>query len=170
MATSSLSTRTARSAATRREYPSKSRRPWSCTSLRVAPCAGRFRVSERSGEYAAWILDYLDSGQPVVGYCQQVCESMLRAFPELELRGGSVRTPLGRDLHYWLRSPSGAIVDPTEAQFGKLSPDDYDDAGTTDARALLKRVLILWTNEPHLETISSGSTFPELPPSDSSPR
>lgn len=63
-------------------------------------------------------------------------------FPELELRGGFARTPLGRDLHFWLRSPTGEIVDPTEAQFGGLRPEDYDDADTTDALVLLRQVLI----------------------------
>jgi hypothetical protein len=67
---------------------------------------------------------------------------MLEAFPELELRGGFVRTRLGQDLHYWLIAPSGAIVDPTELQFGTVAPEDYDDAGTTDAVTLLGRVLV----------------------------
>ena len=96
----------------------------------------------RAADYAAWIDAYIDQGNVIVGHCRNVCEAMLAEFPELELRGGFVRTRLGNDLHYWLRAPSGEIVDPTEAQFGRLRPDDYDDAGTTDTMTLLRRVLI----------------------------
>lgn len=92
--------------------------------------------------YRAWISDYVDSGKPLVGHCRVVCEAMLAAFPELELRGGWVRTRLGYDTHYWLRTPEGRIVDPTQSQFGALAPEDYEDAGSTDAMVLLRRFLV----------------------------
>lgn len=96
----------------------------------------------RDGEYAAWIEAYLEQGHAIVGECRTVAIAMREAFPELELRGGFVQRPLGRDLHYWLRAPSGEIVDPTAAQFPGLALDDYNDADTTDPVALLSKVLI----------------------------
>jgi hypothetical protein len=97
-------------------------------------------MTDRALEYAAWI-DALDD-RSIVGRCQPICEAMAAAFPELRLVGGYVKTPLGCDLHYWLVSPSGTIVDPTGRQFGTLAPEDYEDAGTTDAMALLSRFLV----------------------------
>lgn len=96
-------------------------------------------MTERAREYAAWI-DALEGS--LVGHCQATCVAMLAVFPELRLVGGYVKTPLGCDLHYWLVSPSGAIVDPTVRQFGALATDDYEDAGTTDAMTLLSRFFV----------------------------
>lgn len=69
--------------------------------------------------------------------CSTICERMNKAFPELILHGGFVRTPLGTDVHYWLVSPDGDIIDPTEAQFGELSRDDYYDSGLTSVLEIL---------------------------------
>jgi hypothetical protein len=98
-------------------------------------------TAAREAEYADWIATYVQ-GRRIVGECQRACEEMRQAFPELELRGGFARTPLGRDLHYWLRAPWGTTVDPTASQFGGLALEDYEDAGTTDAMTLLRQVLI----------------------------
>jgi hypothetical protein len=92
-------------------------------------------------KYIQWIDAYVTSGKPIRGECRQVCAEMLVHFPELRLKGGYVRTPIGSDLHYWLLAPDGSIVDPTEAQFGYLDPEDYEDAGTTDPLVLLQRYL-----------------------------
>ncbi len=92
--------------------------------------------------YERWIAAYRNSGQPIIGHCQSVCERMQREFPELILRGGYVRTPLGCDTHFWLTTADGVIVDPTASQFGTLELEDYEDAGTTDPLALLERFIV----------------------------
>lgn len=78
----------------------------------------------------------------LVGQCRSACDDMLKDFPELTLRGGWVRTPLGYDVHYWLVTEGGDIVDPSEAQFGFLAREDYEDAGSTDPMVLLERFLV----------------------------
>jgi len=94
-------------------------------------------------QYRAWIADYEASRAPVVGQCQKVCNAMRTAFPELELRGGWVRTPLGYDTHYWLLTRDGEIIDPTASQFPQLRPEDYEDAGSTEPMVLLRRFLVV---------------------------
>ena len=89
-------------------------------------------------EYADWIEGYLASHpHGVVGMCAYASNLMMATFPELQLHGGFVKTPLGVDLHYWLTSPEGEIVDPTESQFGKLQPEDYEDGHSIDPLTLL---------------------------------
>lgn len=92
--------------------------------------------------YDRWIAAYRSRGEPVVGHCQVVCELMQREFPELILRGGYVRTLFGCDIHFWLVTSDGTIVDPTASQFGSLEFEDYEDAGTTDPLVLLERFLV----------------------------
>lgn len=92
--------------------------------------------------YDTWIEAYLLEAASVVGQCQPACTAMLEAFPELRLRAGYVKTPLGLDTHYWLLAPDDTIVDPTVSQFGALDPSDYEDAGTTEPFKLLERFFV----------------------------
>lgn len=108
-------------------------------------------------EYDAWIADYVASGMPVLGECMAVCRKMKERFPELNLHGGYVRMPFGTDLHYWLTTPEGALVDPTASQFGDWEvpwPEGYEDAGTTDPMKLLRRFII--TLEDSDEAVATG--------------
>lgn len=88
-------------------------------------------------DYDSWIDAYVYSGKEIHGQCFQVCQEMLKVFPELVLRAGYVRTWAGTDLHWWLTTEDGTIVDPTEAQFGGLQPEDYFDCGKTAAVEVL---------------------------------
>lgn len=94
-------------------------------------------------KYDEWIADYLVKHPNVRGRCREVCDLMLTNFPELELRGGYSHTTMGCEVHYWLLSPDGEIVDPTVSQYGSLRERDYEDMGTTDAMTLLKRFLVM---------------------------
>jgi hypothetical protein len=114
-------------------------------------------------EYDAWIADYIASGGRVTAECMAVCKKMKERFPELILHGGYVHTPLGPDLHYWLMTEGGELVDPTASQFehwGLSWPEDYENAGTTDPMQLLRRFIIV-ENERE-ETPSGRSEVPLL--------
>lgn len=88
-------------------------------------------------KYQKWIENFLVSDNEIHGMCRSVCELMQKDFPELVLHGGYVLTDLGTDLHYWLVSPDGEVVDPTEEQFGGLQPEDYFDSGLSDPVEIL---------------------------------
>ena len=82
----------------------------------------------RRREYVKWIEENVDTG----GYrkCREVTEEMVRVFPELRRVRGHYRC-LVTDLryqHWWCVDPSGAIVDPTVAQFtaNGLCEGDYE--------------------------------------------
>lgn len=98
-------------------------------------------------KYEKWISDFIEAGNEIHGMCCSTCELMQKDFPELTLRGGYVETALGNDLHFWLISPEGDIVDPTEEQFGGLQPEDYVDSGLTTPNEILKWYLDLSNRE-----------------------
>lgn len=96
--------------------------------------------------YDAWIEKFIAEGREIHGMCCSTCELMQMDFPELVLHGGYVQTALGTDLHYWLETPDGEIIDPTESQFGGLQLDDYVDCGLTDPMEILHWYLELCQN------------------------
>lgn len=52
------------------------------------------------------------------GKCKKACEALKQVLPELKLVRGYVILGDGtEEPHWWLKSPEGTVVDPTEAQF-----------------------------------------------------
>jgi hypothetical protein len=74
--------------------------------------------------YERWIATYVRGS--VRGRCAAWTRQMQRTFPELQrVYGFVVREDLPPQLgvhrlqgHWWLVTPTGAIVDPTQRQFG----------------------------------------------------
>lgn len=52
------------------------------------------------------------------GKCREVCDEMLKHFPELKLVGGYIYdASWGQRGHWWLVDEQGTIIDPTLIQF-----------------------------------------------------
>ena len=65
--------------------------------------------------YQAWILDNI---KEPYGKCAEYTLLMVDQFPELTRVRGHYGCPIWGDReHWWLKTPDGAIVDPTMAQF-----------------------------------------------------
>jgi hypothetical protein len=71
--------------------------------------------------YGAWIKAYVDRHNgSVLGRCHDAVKEMHAAFPELRVVRGHVYVlgiHAGGRAHWWLETPEGAVVDPTESQF-----------------------------------------------------
>lgn len=73
--------------------------------------------------YQTWIENWLEknSGPNEDGYgqCKQAAEEMAKAFPELAITKGHAYcpSPWNRRDHWWLKTATGEIVDPTAKQF-----------------------------------------------------
>ena len=88
-------------------------------------CSDKQRVHSSNKKYQEWIANYLKDHPNPIGECQKATKEMLKAFPELKIVRGHVETVFcGRQGHWWLESPDGAIVDPTRRQF--QGPIDYE--------------------------------------------
>lgn len=74
--------------------------------------------------YSEWLVRYAAENGNGYGRCISATKSMKEAFPELKIVKGHVETPWGRRGHAWLTDPTGAILDPTAAQFPKIF--EYD--------------------------------------------
>lgn len=52
------------------------------------------------------------------GKCKEVCEAVQKVLPNLILiRGHYYCAQYGKQEHWWLKTPTGNIVDPTKLQF-----------------------------------------------------
>lgn len=84
--------------------------------------------------YRAWILKHLKDNDLHDGYgkCKEICNTMAKTFPELEIRKGNFESiAWGIRQHYWCRV-NGQIIDPTGHQhpdglFFPSSDEKYDD-------------------------------------------
>jgi len=75
--------------------------------------------------YSAWIMANV-TGDPH-GTCKQVTERMALAFPELHRVRGHYCCPIeGRQTHWWLVAPDGAVIDPTRTQFASEGHGVYE--------------------------------------------
>ncbi len=67
--------------------------------------------------YDEWITDYVKNNI-IRGFCGAAVQEMKAQFPELEIvRGFCLNIPHGKSEHWWLKTPSGGVVDPTVSQF-----------------------------------------------------
>ena len=77
------------------------------------------------------------------GKCKEACEALQSALPDLELVRGYY-TPLftGKaEPHWWLKTPTGTIVDPTKWQFECQGSGDYEEFdGTVDCEQCGKSI------------------------------
>ena len=70
--------------------------------------------------YTDWIVDNVDPRTLGYGKCQELCEDMADAFPELSIRKGMFESiAWGPRTHWWLRDEDGEIIDPA----GRQHPD-----------------------------------------------
>lgn len=77
----------------------------------------------RENEYRAWIDNI---NVDVTNRCAEYTLQMQAAFPELiRVRGHYYHPLLGARPHWWLKTPSGEIVDPTARQF--FTGGNYDE-------------------------------------------
>jgi hypothetical protein len=68
--------------------------------------------------YERWILDNYPTRADAVMQCATATERMVVDFPELtRVRGHYYDTLWGRREHWWCATSTGAVVDPTAAQF-----------------------------------------------------
>jgi hypothetical protein len=69
--------------------------------------------------YREWIDDFVAKCDgKLLGKCREAVEAMHAVFPELRIvRGHAPVMGWGLRGHWWLITPDGTIVDPTEEQF-----------------------------------------------------
>lgn len=78
-------------------------------------------------KYLRWIDDNV---QEAYGKCAEVTLRMLEAFPELLRVGGYYYCAAwGKRQHWWLKTVSGEIVDPTARQFPSNGFGRYEEIG-----------------------------------------
>jgi hypothetical protein len=84
--------------------------------------------------YSDWIEANVSSiPSEIIGTCRETCIEMSKFFPELIQKCGFYKDPIWGDRqHFWLQTPSGEIIDPTELQFpgygvGSYHPLDEKD-------------------------------------------
>ncbi len=78
-------------------------------------------------EYLDWI-EKNTAGEVLAGFCHSFCEKMRDAFPELIQCKGWYSSPVdGSRQHWWLKTVSGEIVDPTAKQFFMSGGNDYEE-------------------------------------------
>lgn len=70
-------------------------------------------------KYKNWIIAYEERVGNVINKCESATLEMQQAFPELIRVRGNVIIPYSnrRPEHWWLKTPDGTIIDPTEIQF-----------------------------------------------------
>jgi len=70
-------------------------------------------------EYQRWIEDYVNGVGDTRGQCDNATNLMRETFPELIRKRGHVVIPFTnrKPEHWWLETPDGETVDPTEIQF-----------------------------------------------------
>lgn len=79
-------------------------------------------------KYQEWIDAKLKSGDDPFTKCAEWTLEMQAAFPELiRVRGQVMLSNLWERDHWWLKTPTGEIVDPTKAQFAQ----EYYSGGAT---------------------------------------
>lgn len=67
------------------------------------------------GPYEQWIID---NWTDALGTCAEQTTKMAERFPELKRIRGHYMCPIwGEREHWWLVTPSGAVIDPTREQF-----------------------------------------------------
>lgn len=85
-------------------------------------------------QYQDWIKKNLDL-EKAYGNCKEYCDAVKAQFPELILVRGHFRDLLwGEREHWWLKTESGEIIDPTVNQFPAyttmamdVGPDFYEE-------------------------------------------
>jgi len=72
-------------------------------------------------QYQIWIDNYKEKHKIIAGLCFPACSLMLQNFPELQLiRGYIIDIWDKKRTHWWLKTESGEIIDPTVSQFDNL--------------------------------------------------
>ena len=73
-----------------------------------------------TSKYEVWIVAYRKRVITLKNKCTSATLEMQRAFPELIRKRGTVLIPFSnrRPTHWWLETPDGTTIDPTESQFG----------------------------------------------------
>jgi hypothetical protein len=66
--------------------------------------------------YHQWIDKWLETNR-AYGRCKEAVDEMAEAYPELTKVPGHAWTEWGQRAHWWLTTPEGEIIDPTESQF-----------------------------------------------------
>lgn len=78
-------------------------------------------------KYTAWINKWLLTHDPV-GKCQSATIEMQNKFPELvRIRGHYFDVAWGERQHWWLKTNTGSIIDPTASQFPTKGNGYYDE-------------------------------------------
>ncbi len=76
--------------------------------------------------YREWINKQVP--KDCTGECEEITEEMGGAFPELVKVRGHYHCPvLGKRQHWWLKTKTGQIVDPTKAQFPSGGAFEYEE-------------------------------------------
>lgn len=77
-------------------------------------------------KYADWIKAKNITQQSAYGACAEMTLEMNKAFPELIRVRGWYEDPIWDDReHWWLKTPTGEIVDPTAIQFPTKGHSTY---------------------------------------------
>ena len=73
-----------------------------------------------TNKYDVWIVAYRKRVITLKNKCASATVEMQKAFPGLIRKRGTVLIPFSnrRPTHWWLETPDGVIIDPTESQFG----------------------------------------------------
>jgi hypothetical protein len=80
----------------------------------------------RRSAYAKWIAENRPADP--WGKCEALTQLMATAFPELRRVRGHYVCPLqGRLPHWWMVTPDGQIVDPTQDQFASKGAGSYQE-------------------------------------------
>jgi hypothetical protein len=84
-------------------------------------------------EYENWISVNVPDYESAYGHCQEVCQNMLKIFPELILAKGFYEDPIiGDRQHWWLKTEKGEIIDPTVKQFPSMGMFPYRELTEND--------------------------------------
>jgi hypothetical protein len=79
--------------------------------------------------YEEWIKSKYNR-DTACGLCAEAVKLMKAEYPELEITNGFVEDAFwGKREHWWLKTPDGAVIDPTKAQFPAIiSYEEVDNS------------------------------------------
>lgn len=104
-------------------------------------------------KYYSWILKFVTKAY---GRCEQYSKEMQKEFPELILCKGFYYCPYwGRRQHWWLKTETGEIVDPTYMQFPSVGLGKYEEISDDELEDKVPSGVCLECGDP----VYRGKTF-----------